>query len=222
MQNILPKSSKKNKLNLLLGGLITTCIAISTHSFAIAADNLDSYSSTSQPIYSASDLSSQIGTLEIATAVKVLENSNDADKVELILWKKSDDANDIWYERLGLNILSTTFNDSSFLQNKDNFSLLETIEDPTTNTEWQKIKTNVWIKKGSLNASNDTIWNAAKKTYQTHCSECHDLPLETHATANDWPEVFAEMVDSTEMNDTESKLVLKYLQYHSSDFKKEQ
>ena len=48
------------------------------------------------------------------------------------------------------------------------------------------------------------------------------MPPKKPIKLNDWPEVFAEMVDSTEMNDTESKLVLKYLQYHSSDFKKEQ
>lgn len=220
MNNILPKSAKKNKLNLLLSSFITTCILISSHGFSATTEDTDAYSTASHPIYLTSDLDNPIGVLEVATAVKTLENTDSADKIELILWKPSESDNNIWYEKPGFNILSTTFSDPAFIQNKDSFTIIETKEDPNTNTEWQKVKTNVWIKKGSLAASNEDTWNNAKAVYQLHCSECHDLPQETHATANDWPEVVEEMVESTEMNNAEQNLVTKYLQLHSSDFKK--
>ena len=175
------------------------------------------YNVLAQPIYADSAMKERIGTLEVATAVKVLETTKDADKVELSLWRKSKGFSRVWYEKFGLNVVSAVF-EKEFAQNKDNFTVMDTKEDPLTGLGWEHVKTDVWVKKGDLTSSSDGLWDVAKASFNTSCSVCHRPPEVDHFDTNTWPGIFSGMVGFTNMDNDTQKLVLKYLQFHSSDF----
>lgn len=175
------------------------------------------YNVLAQPLYSDADLKNRIGLLEVATTVKILETKGDAEKVELSLWRKDKGFGRVWYEKFGLNVVSAVL-DKEFTQNSDNFKIISTKEDPLTGLEWQQLQTTAWVKKGDLTASADGLWNVAKSSFATNCSTCHRPPAEDHFDTNTWPGIFSGMVGFTNMDGDTQRLVLKYLQFHSSDF----
>ncbi|MCH1998242.1 pentaheme c-type cytochrome TorC, partial [Achromobacter xylosoxidans] len=95
---------------------------------------------------------------------------------------------------------------------------IESRIDDVTGLQWQKIAATVWLRGGGLVADVAPIWTAARKSYSQSCSVCHRQPNEASHDANQWPGLFGGMVGFTNMDDQTAKLVLKYLQLHSSDF----
>lgn len=170
-----------------------------------------------QPLYADSDLKKPVGTLEVATSVKVIESTNNAEKIELALWRKNKGFARVWYEKFGLNVVSAIF-DKEFAQNNDNYTIVATKEDPLTGLEWQQVQTTAWIKKGDLTKSSEGLWQVANASFSTSCSVCHRPPEVDHFDTNTWPGIFSGMVGFTNMDNDTQKLVLKYLQFHSSDF----
>jgi trimethylamine-N-oxide reductase cytochrome c-type subunit TorC len=177
------------------------------------------YVATPQPLYADAALAQPIGAVEVATAVKVLAESGDAQNVEMLLWRKNKGFGRVWYGDFGLNINSTTLVKDVSRDDRV-VSVLASREDPLTGLEWQQVKASGWIRKGALVDSLDPIWTVARGIYSTSCSVCHRQPEETHFDANTWPGMFGGMVGFTSMDDATAKVVLKYLQYHSSDFAK--
>ena len=70
---------------------------------------------------------------------------------------------------------------------------------------------------GELIDSVEPIWTIARASYSSSCSVCHRQPDEAHFDANTWPGLFSGMVGFTNMDGDTAKVVLKYLQTHSSD-----
>jgi trimethylamine-N-oxide reductase cytochrome c-type subunit TorC len=97
-------------------------------------------------------------------------------------------------------------------------NVLASQEDPMTGLEWQQVKATAWMRKGSLIDSVEPIWTIARASYNTSCSVCHRQPDEAHFDTNTWPGLFAGMVGFTSIDQDTARVVLKYLQSHSSDF----
>ncbi len=170
-----------------------------------------------QPLYADADLSEEIGSLEVATAVNVLEKSGDAEKVELLFWRKNKGYGRVWYEDFGLNIMSAILN-KEVAQNSENIEILESKEDPLTGLEWQKVRTVAWVKEGGLVKDVKPLWSFADENYNASCSVCHQQPLVDQFDTNTWPGIFNGMVGFTNLDKDSSALILKYLQLHSSNF----
>lgn len=94
----------------------------------------------------------------------------------------------------------------------------ENKEDELTGLPWQKVSVTLWMNNASLTNSRQTLWNFAKKTYDTSCSVCHTQPAENHFDTNTWPGMFNSMLSFVNLDFDTQALVLKYLQKHSADF----
>lgn len=176
----------------------------------------DYYNVLPQPLYLDERLNDPIGSLEVATEVKIIEKNGDAEKVEYELWRKNKGYGRVLYGAFSLNTVSAILDKE--VAEKQDFTVLETREDPLTGLEWQRIKGSAWIKKGGLTTDITPIWEVANASYTQGCSTCHVQPDTEHYDTNTWPGLFAGMVGFTNMDEDTSKVVLKYLQLHSMDF----
>lgn len=183
---------------------------------SVSAGN-DYFTVVPQDLYADEGLSRRIGNLEVATQVRVVDTRGDAQQVELQLWRKNKGYGRVWYGHFGLNITSAIL-DKEIAQDKSFVNVLETREDPMTGLEWQQVKATAWLRKGSVIDSPEPIWTIARSSYSNSCSVCHRQPDEAHFDANTWPGLFGGMVGFTSLDDDTAKVVLKYLQTHSSDF----
>ena len=170
-----------------------------------------------QDLFADEALTQRIGSVEVATQVKVLETKGDAQRIELALWRKNKGYGRVWYSSFGLNITSAILN-KEMARDEGLVNVLASQEDPMTGLEWQQVKATAWMRKGSLIDSVEPIWTIARASYNTSCSVCHRQPDEAHFDTNTWPGLFAGMVGFTSIDQDTARVVLKYLQSHSSDF----
>ena len=184
------------------------------------AVNHEYYNVLPQTLYLDESLSEPIGTLEVATEVRIIDKKGDAEQIEYELWRKNKGYGRVLYGAYSLNMVSAIL-DKEVAQNSE-FNIVETKEDPLTGLEWQRVKGTAWIEKGGLMADITPIWEVANASYTKSCSTCHIQPDTEHYDTNTWPGLFAGMVGFTNMDEDTSKVVLKYLQLHSMDFKNNQ
>lgn len=170
-----------------------------------------------QSIYLDGDLTQAIGSIEVSTPVKVLEQTDKAQLVELELWRKNKGLARVWYNSFGLNVTNAIIN-RDVDKNSEFITVLEAREDEMTGLEWEKIHAQVWIEPGHLLNSVETIWDIARNSYDTACSVCHRQPQPASHDANQWPGLWAGMVGFTNLDSGTAEIVLKYLQLNSSDF----
>lgn len=192
-------------------------------SFAIFSPNSSaspySYTSESLPLYADEALSKPIGELEAGVSVKLVQTTQNADQLELEMWRKTKGFGRIWYNQFAKHITDAVF-DKTFTQNATNFEVLENKEDPLTGLIWQKVKTKVWAKKSKLSQNLTAFWANAESTFKTECSVCHKQRDPKMHDANEWVAVFNGMVGFTDMDKPQQKQVLRYLQLHATDASK--
>ena len=169
-------------------------------------------------LFADAQMTRKIGSIEVAAKVKLLEIQGKAQRVELDLWRKNKGFGRVWYSDFGLNITSAIL-DSKVSRDDSLVTVLESKEDTLTGLEWQRVKAQAWMPSESLLDTREPIWTIARGTYTGSCSTCHRQPVEAHFDANTWPALFAGMVGFTSMDADTAKVVLKYLQMHSSSFR---
>lgn len=168
-------------------------------------------------IYSNSNESHNIGTLNTATAFKVLGKTKTRLHVELAGWRKVKGYGRIMYFDFAKNIVLATLDKAT--SKSDSMSVRgERKIDELTGLTWEKISYKVWIDKGGFEPELQNIWDYAGETYLSTCSVCHTQPDENHFDTNTWPGMFAGMKGFINLDEDTSELVLKYLQHHSSDY----
>ena len=188
---------------------------------ASISDGETYYSVIPQEVYADEALSKSVGSIEVTTPVTVVQKKGDAIQVELKLWRKNKGFGRVWHHTFGLNIVDAVLTKED-ARNDSLIQVLDTKVDDLTGLEWQQVSAKVWIKAGGLTKNVEMIWDVARASYSQSCSVCHRQPAESGHDANQWPGLFAGMVGFTNMDDDTAKLVLKYLQMHSSDFAKGQ
>ena len=192
-------------------------------SFAIFSPNSTaspySYTSESLSLYADEALSKPIGELEAGVPVKLVQTTQNADQLELEMWRKTKGFGRIWYNQFAKHITDAVF-DKTFTQNVANFEVLENKEDPLTGLVWQKVRTKVWVKKSELSKNLTVFWANAESTFKTECSVCHKQRDPKMHNANEWVAVFNGMVGLTDMDKPQQKQVLRYLQLHAADASK--
>ncbi len=196
---------------------------ILSFSFAIFSPNSTaspySYTPESLPLYADEALSKHIGELEAGVPVKLVQTTQNADQLELEMWRKTKGFGRIWYNQFAKHITDAVF-DKTFTQNAANFEVLENKEDPLTGLVWQKVKTKVWVKKSELSQNLTAFWANTESTFKTECSVCHKQRDPKMHDANEWVAVFNGMVGFTDMDKPQQKQVLRYLQLHAADASK--
>lgn len=174
------------------------------------------YAKAIVPLFADESLTQNIGHLETAAPVNAVKSTDKGDLVELVMWRKDKGFGRIWYNQFGKNITDAVLT-KEFMQSEPQYTVLETKEDPLTGLTWQKVKMPVWIAKNQLISDVNTVWEAAENVYKTQCSTCHRQPHVDHFDSNTWIGLFKGMVGFTNIDDSTSKEVLRYLQLHASD-----
>ncbi len=186
----------------------------------LVASTLDAdkvyYTQIQTPIYADEATKEEIGYLEGVAPVKFIKVGDNADLVELDMWRKAKGYGRIWYNDFAKSITDAVLT-KAFMEKEPKFETLESREDPMTGIEWQKVKMQVWVKKGQLASDVVPIWEHAKELYDAQCSTCHKQPDIKHFDSNTWVGVFKGMVGFTNLDSTQAKQVLRYLQTHASD-----
>lgn len=95
------------------------------------------YSVSPQDLFADEALGKNIGALEIATPVKVLQSKGDAVQIELDLWRKNKGFGRVLYSNFGLNITAAIL-DKDFATADGNIRINESKEDELTGLEWQQ------------------------------------------------------------------------------------
>ena len=174
------------------------------------------YAKAIVPLFADESLTQNIGHLETAAPVNAVKSTDQGDLVELGMWRKDKGFGRIWYNQFGKNITDAVLT-KEFMQSEPQYTVLETKEDPLTGLTWQKVKLPVWIAKNQLISDVNTVWETAENVYKTQCSTCHRQPQVAHFDSNTWIGLFKGMVGFTNIDDSTSKEVLRYLQLHASD-----
>lgn len=174
------------------------------------------YAKAIVPLFADESLTQNIGHLETAAPVNAVKSTDKGDLVELVMWRKDKGFGRIWYNQFGKNITDAVLT-KEFMQSEPQYTVLETKEDPLTGLTWQKVKMPVWIAKNQLISDVNTVWETAENVYKTQCSTCHRQPQVAHFDSNTWIGLFKGMVGFTNIDNSTSKEVLRYLQLHASD-----
>lgn len=174
------------------------------------------YTQIQTPIFADDAMKQEIGYLESVVPVTFVKAGQNADLVELNMWRKHKGFGRIWYNDFAKSIVDAVLT-KKFMESNPKFDALETKQDQLTSITWQKVKMQVWVKKGQLASDVAPIWANAKEMFNTQCSVCHKQPDVKHFDSNTWVGVFNGMKGFTSLTPAQAKVVLRYLQTHASD-----
>ncbi len=174
------------------------------------------YTQVQTPIFIDEDLKTEIGYLEGLAPVIFVKSGSNADLIELNMWRKEKGFGRIWYNDFAKSIVDAVLS-KEFMQSNPKIESIETKVDELTGITWQKVKMQVWVKKGQMTADLTPIWTNAKEMFTTSCSVCHKQPDIKHFDSNTWVGVFNGMKGFTNLTPEQAKQVLRYLQMHASD-----
>jgi trimethylamine-N-oxide reductase cytochrome c-type subunit TorC len=162
-------------------------------------------------------LQSAAGTLELATAVDVIDTKGDKVQLEVSAWRKEKGYGRVLYEDFARNIRAAVLTREA-AQSESLVQAGDAKTDDLTGLDWREVTVKLWAPAGALVADISPLWDVAADSYNSSCSVCHAQPDPGHFSANAWPSQFSGMVGFTNLNQEDQALVLKYLQLHSSDY----
>lgn len=160
------------------------------------------------------------GSLEPASAVKVVAIKDDMLQIEINGWRKEKGFGRVINQDFGMNIPTAALSKAA-AQNSQIVTGTMEKEDDVTGLKWQQVSAILWVEKEKFVSDINDIWNIAQSAYKTNCSVCHTQPAENHFDANTWPGMFNGMLAFVNFDTDSEAIVLKYLQNHSSDFAKD-
>lgn len=199
------------------GGIVSELVAASQSTDYSKGDTY--YSVQFLPLYEDEAKTKDGGSLEPASAVKVVGIKDDMLQIELNGWRKVKGFGRVINQDFGMNIPSAALSKNA-AQSADIVKGFEQKEDDVTGLKWQQVTATLWVEKKNFVSDISIVWTAAKSAYNTNCSVCHTQPAENHFDANTWPGMFNGMLAFVNFDTDSEAIVLKYLQNHSSDFSK--
>ena len=162
-------------------------------------------------------LQSAVGTLELATAIDVIDTKGDKVQLEVSAWRKEKGYGRVLYEDFARNIRAAVLTREA-AQSESLVQAGDAKTDDLTGLDWREVTVKLWAPAGAFVADISPLWDVAADSYNSSCSVCHAQPDPGHFSANAWPSQFSGMVGFTNLNQEDQALVLKYLQLHSSDY----
>lgn len=174
------------------------------------------YTTTRVALFTDEALSQDVGYLEAASPVRVLQKTAKASQIELTIWRKTKGFGRIGYDQFAKHITNAVLT-KAFMQSKPKFEVLTSREDPLTGLVWQQARFHFWIANSELTPDLSDFWAQTESLYKEQCSVCHKQRDPKMHDANEWVAVFNGMVGFTDLEEDESKPILRYLQLHAAD-----
>lgn len=203
----LPQSSGESPLLAKLEGSAARSLSEGEDYFAIDAVQL----------FEDEAMTKAAGTLELGAPVVVVSSGKDKVQLRLDAWRKDKGFGRVLYDAFGLNMRVAVL-EKETAQNPDIVKAVESKNDDNTGLDWSEVSVDLWAAPKGFVEDDSVLWTHASASYSQSCSTCHAQPDPGHFSANAWPAQFGGMVGFTNMDSVEQKLVLTYLQKHSSDF----
>lgn len=175
------------------------------------------FSSLTKPIFIDDKGSEEIGMLNVATKVEIVESEDARSKVKVDGWRKRVGVGRVIYADFGVNILSAQLSKTA-AQDDGVLKVFESKVDELTGLTWDRVVAEFWVENDYFLEDVEPLWAYARTTFRTSCSVCHTQPEESHFDANTWPGMFQGMIAFVNMDDDTQALVQKYLQKHSSTY----
>ncbi|MCK3654868.1 nitrate reductase [Pasteurellaceae bacterium Macca] len=122
-------------------------------------------------------------------------------------------AESIVYLELGKRVMVALLDDEA----KDKITVLKTVQDEITASEWKEVKADILVAKNALTGDLNALNQMGDTLNQTHCSGCHSPIGAEHYTANQWIGVVNSMKDRTSMSADEVRTLTIYLQRNAKD-----
>ncbi len=117
------------------------------------------------------------------------------------------------YARFGLRILNLSISGKAV----DKVKTGETRFYKDGNQDWTASSLEGWIAASDMTADEDMLWTVAGSTFRSQCGVCHSAPEPGSRGALIWQADVQDMKSRTTLTPEETRLVLRYLQMHSSD-----
>ncbi|MGV6988384.1 NapC/NirT family cytochrome c [Testudinibacter sp. P80/BLE/0925] len=154
------------------------------------------------------------GEIRLMPFAKLSEWKQEGDTVHAVVsgWQQAG-AENLLYQQMGKRILVGVLDDNA----KTDVSVLNSVHDTVTNSDWRQVKLTLSLPKTALTANLDALNAYGKSLDQTHCSTCHATIPADHYTANQWVGVINSMKDRTSMSEAEVRAVTIYLQRLAKD-----
>jgi hypothetical protein len=166
-------------------------------------------------LYTTSDLEeadSEDGKFLGGAQAKVLAREGDKLQLEIAGWQP-ENAPSVIYQEKGQRVIMAALGDDAIAATERG----DVETDPKTDQVWRPVTLEVWSDASDLNLAQEELWTYSQEAYQKSCSSCHSLPEKGHYTANQWVGTLKSMERFTTFSDNEYRLILAYLQNHSSD-----
>lgn len=152
------------------------------------------------------------GKLLGGTATKVLAKQGDLVQLEVTGWQPEDAASVIYQER-GKRIIVAALGDKGTAEAKRGATEI----DPATDIAWRQVAFTAWTDTKDLHLNQDALWSYSRDAYVKSCAACHTMPQEGDYSSNEWIGTMGSMKRFISFSDDEYRLILSYLQNHSSD-----
>lgn len=150
-----------------------------------------------------------LGTLDVASPVKVLEKKNGYARVRVEGWSLKEYPSQI-FQQAGLRIEYASFDEESAV--KLNAKREQTVQ----GNAWQASFAEGWVPVKSLTKDLDALWKAGAARHADACSSCHGAPAAKHFTANQWAAQLPVRGGRTgHTRRGANALMFKYLQAHA-------
>jgi hypothetical protein len=150
-----------------------------------------------------------VGSVQIATPLKVIKKKNDFLLVEIAGWS-ADGSPTVLFKHVGERIIYAVLDQKAVKQIKVTKTKLDDYD-----TKWNKVSVTAWIKKENVSPSIKAIWTSASNLFHSRCNACHAAPKFDQFSVNQWPGLVNAMKDRAGLMPNEFQLIVKYLQNHS-------
>lgn len=174
------------------------------------------YSPTRVALFSDEALTQNVGYVEAASPIRVLQQTPNATQIELTIWRKTKGFGRIGYDQFAKHITNAVLT-KAFMQSEPKFEVLASREDPLTGLVWQQARFQFWVANTAWLTDLNSFWGETENRYKEQCSVCHKQRDPKMHDANEWVAVFNGMVGFTDLEEDESKPILRYLQLHAAD-----
>ncbi|SDL82807.1 NapC/NirT family cytochrome c [Aliiruegeria lutimaris] len=154
----------------------------------------------------------KLGTVLPGVKMSRLERDGDFVKVRVSGWQAGEVARG-QYAMFGHRILNVSISGSAV----DQVEKGETRFYSDGNQDWVETALEGWITAADLTADQDALWAIANATYVSQCGVCHSAAAPSSRGALAWQADVQAYQPRTSLTAEEGRLVLRYLQLHSSD-----
>ncbi len=192
-------------------------VALEGQASSSLTDGEDYFAADTVALFEDEALTKPAGSLELGAPVVVVGAQGEKVRLQLDAWRKDKGYGRVLYSDFGINMRVAVL-ERETAQNAEIVRASETRNDDNTGLDWSEVQVELWADAKGFVEDADVLWDVASESYASGCSVCHAQPDPEHFSANAWPAQFNGMVGFTNMDAVESKLVLTYLQQHSSDF----